>query len=358
MSLTPARETLLRTLHDAFQDVAERPPAPRTTGEPYDEDGEAFFAELEEAIAVAPEPPDEAFFDKLAFATKHLTPAAARWYWRANLMDVVAAPWPGDPDTDPETDWPDRLHRAIYALRPSPAGRIDEYSDSAVADLYGWMSPAERGAVSRFLGHVIARQDSLRTGYGYTAAQAIRWAWRDDPESLAAADALHREARSYVRAPAEDASIEAVIAKVERAFANTPRPNEPLIAGGFEEEAGECVVEFTDATWQGLAPWLVDRMSSAYALMTPEAFRYFLPAALCRSLEGADINPESHLVSAIVEPSSYRDEARARAASLTPGERAAVAAYLGRINEYDMSDPDRVTALDEVWDPDGTARLP
>lgn len=233
-------------------------------------------------------------------------------------------------------------------LRPNPCAVLFRFpTDEDGAALRARLTPAERAAVSRFLGRVVTHTRPASTGLAYLAAQAIRWAWRDDPESAAAADALHRDARTYVPQIRDNPEDDALIGYVEDAFAATPPPEGQLMTSTWEEESAYAL-ELAGTDWRDLATWFLWHVSSAYSFMSAQAFRYYLPAALRGYLEGAEVDPTFHLVTAVVEPSSYRDAARACAAAFTPGERDAVAAFLRHVVPYDEGDV--ATALAEVWE--------
>ena len=103
-----------------------------------------------------------------------------------------------------------------------------------------------------------------------------------------------------------------------------------MIAGASEEPA-EYAIELADADWRTLAPWFLDFEHAAYSFMTPEAFRYFLPAALLHALVGgSNVDAEFHLVDCVQRATSYQAAAIARATLFTREERAAIAAFLRR----------------------------
>lgn len=340
--LPPAREALLQAVREVFADAEALPSAPRIVPS-YDD---PYFAELEARVAARPEPVDDAFLIYFAHRAHRFTDEAARWFWRALLTAAITTPWPGDLDgRSPRSS--SLLHTTLYVLRPNPCARRYGYpphEDGAA--LRAWMRPAERVVVSRLLGHAVTCEGLRRTRYDYLAAQGILWAWSDDPESLAVAQALHRDARTYVPQARDNPEDDALIGYIEEAFAMTPPPEGELMRSSWEEES-EYALELAGTDWRDLATWFLGSVSSAYSFMTGAAFRYYLPAALRGYLEGAEVDPTFHLVRAVVEPSSFRDDARRTAAEFTPGERDAVAAFLRHVLPYE---DDVATALAEVWE--------
>jgi hypothetical protein len=326
---------------------SETPPAPPMVRADRDD---AYYRSLEAPFLALMADPTPGGLIEHAHLAKHLTPSAERWFWRAHLLAALEAPWHLHDDYATRS----LAHSTTYWLRPNPcavvAGRTD-YDDAQ--NLRERFNDAQRVAVARYLGLVLGAPMFAGTPHAYQASQAIAWCWTDDEATTLAAEALRAEARSYRRPPADDPLNEALICRVERAFADTPEPGPPLMDGSSEEPA-EYAIEFRDARWQTLAPWFLNLHSTAFSFMAPAAFRYFLPAAMCHALgPGSEVDPTFHLVRCLLEPSSYRDKARARVLTFSTAERAAVADFLRADPDYGQQSPCPYTAaVVDFWDPD------
>jgi hypothetical protein len=329
MSNTPAEPvgeapvshaSVAQDIRAAFAGAETRPAPPLFRAHPDEAFWEAYCRNLDAEFLAHPGPPTATFLDEHARQATHLLPVAERWFWRALLLAAVETPW--DRHHDDRT-----LSHALWALKPAPHAVLTGRTDSDdVHNLRRRFTPAERVAVARFLRLAVEGPTFEWRGFAYRASQAIVWCWTDDPASTRAAHGLRDEARAYRRPPADDLGSEALIVAIERAFADTPPPVGPLMDGLDE---AEYTLEFAGADWRTLTPWFLDLNADAFSSMTPAAFRYFLPAALCHALgPGSEVNIDFHLVSCLVDPSSYRDSKRARVAIFSAAERAAVAAVL------------------------------
>lgn len=335
------RATVERDIRAAFAGAETRPAPPMVRAELDD----AYYRDLEVAFQEHPGQPTPEFLDSHAGEARYLQPQAERWFWRSLLLAALEIPW--DRYHDDRT-----LFYTLLALRPNPCAvreRRTDYDDAQ--NLRERLTPAERLTVAGFLR--LAVEDPWFAGkpMAYLASQAIAWCWNDDPAATRAAAALRATARAYRRPPADDPDNEALIAVVERAFAATPAPvGSPM--EGLSEEPSEYAVEFEGADWRTLAPWFLDFHYAAFSFMTPAAFRYFLPAAMCQTLgPGAVVSIDFHLVDCLVDPSSYREAARARVATFSAPERAAVAAFLRNSSGWEHNPDAYETAVHEFWDP-------
>src|SRR3954453_4178069 len=104
-----------------------------------------------------------------------------------------------------------------------------------------------------------------------------------------------------------------ILHEMDAAFPDSGPPAEDrlvLKASADAPDAGELREEFAGRTWKSLTLEFLRRHSLAIFLMTPEAFRYYLPAYMSVSItnpDEADVIPET-LVSAL-NPSAKVDEA-------------------------------------------------
>ena len=177
---------------------------------------------------------------------------------------------------------------------------------------------------------------------------------------------------------------EAVIEKIEAAFAGNAFPGARFLQGSFEgcEPYDEVGPFETLEDWRGIEPDFLDGHASALSFFSEAGFRYFLPAYLISDLRGLlyTADPLFHLThgfsdwttdvpagdgtltikhgkSAFINPRRYGamtscDYARYRLSVFTREEAGAIVAYL----EYRRdADPDVIdtkaidAALDSFW---------
>ncbi|MFK7928082.1 MAG: DUF6714 family protein [Myxococcota bacterium] len=311
---------------------------------------DSFYRSLEAPFqALMAQPTAEGLIEH-GHVARHLKPSAERWFWRAHLLAALEAPWDHVHDYQTQS----LVHSTTYWLRPNPcairAGRTD-YEDAQ--NLRQRFTPEQRIAVSRFLGFVLTAPTIAGSIYAYGASQSIAWCWTDHPATAKASQDLRNSGRAYQRPPADNGVFEDLIHAIESAFAHTPPPDGPLM-GAQDEEPSSYAIEFRGAQWQSLTPWFVDFHSTAFSFMTPAAFRYFLPAVMCHELgPGSEVDLGFHLVQCVLEPSSYRDDTRARILTFTSEERRVICDFLAweGYSEEGMP-PGYDEAIVDFWDPD------
>jgi hypothetical protein len=177
---------------------------------------------------------------------------------------------------------------------------------------------------------------------------------------------------------------EAVIGKIQRAFAESEHPGERFLQGSFEGcEPYEEVGPFEDRKdWRGIEAGFLDGHASALSFFSEAGFRYFLPAYLIADLRGElqTADPLFHLThgfsdwstevpagdrtlvlrhgkSAFINPRRYGamtsyDYARYRLSIFTREEAGAIVAYLEYKRDCDPDIIDKRTieaALDSFW---------
>jgi hypothetical protein len=344
------RATVADAIRAAFAD-SETPPATAVMSADKDD---GFYRSIEARFQRLMVHPTPVGLMEHAKDAEHLNPCAERWFWRAHLLAALEAPWDNLEDEQTQS----LFFSTSYMLRPNPCaiqeGRTD-YEDAQ--NLRERFNAVQRVAVARFLGFVLSAPVLAGTSYAFGTSQSIAWCWTDDPATTRAADALRSEARTYRRPPADNSHYEDLSRAIERAFEDTPAPVAPLM-GGLDEDTCEYDIEFQGAQWQTLAPWFLNFHSSAFSFMTPAAFRYFLPAAMCHALgPGTEVNLDSRLVDTLLDPSSYRDEHRARVLTFSRDERNVVADFLQCLQwqrgSYGTDTPCRYRrAIVDIWDPD------
>ncbi len=361
MSLVPSDTPLSRAaaaqdIREAFADAAVRPEPPWVRAEPGGPDHGGIEAILALHPSDAGQPPLQ-FLERFAGKTNVFHPEVERWFWRSSMLAAIEKLEEGDYEAMD-------FFRTVRGLTPDSIAVLSgstDYEDDDAQLLRERFTPAQRVAVARFLRLLIeapgsAARDgtpelSRKTALAYDASQAIAWCWTDDPASTRAANAIRAEARSYQRPTADDPLDEDVIVAIEYAFANTPPPVGPPMRY-LDEESSTYAIEFDGADWRTLAPWFVDTHFSAFSFMTPAAFRYFLPTVLCHTLgPGSMVDAEFHLVNCVVDPSSYRDGARARILTFSTEERAAVADFLRSSHSWSWKPEAHKIAVYDFWDP-------
>lgn len=339
------RQRVIREIREAFAG-AERPAGPLVGPNTRDD---RFRAELEGTFAAEGEL-DAAFIVRQIFAAHHLSDPGFRWFVRSLLFELLAVDWEVY-DRDPRDESAERnlIHASAYWLRPNPIavrqGRTD-YQDGIRTRLR--LAEAERVAVARVLHLMLESEAFVRPYVPHLASQAIAWCWRDDPAATEAAERFRAKARAYRRPAADAPEVEALVQEIEAAFADTPRPDSPLLTF-LDEEGSDYELELAGSAWQSLEPWLISITSTAFSWMSPAAFRYYLPAALRAQLLGVagNADPEFHLVNRVNDAS--RRKALERIQPFSPAERSAVIAWL-RWRAHDASDPDPIHQAIAAWE--------
>ena len=247
------------------------------------------------------------------------------------------------------------LWAAVYHLRPEPIDVLNEHWD--YEDAQGFrerLTPAQRIPISRFLALILQSPVFANKPMADMACQAIHWCWSDDPDSSQAAKSHHTALRSFSRPTHESSHFEERIAAIELAFADTPYPKGPLMTSGWEEPA-EYELAFRGTDWRRLTPQLINHNFTAFCFMTPDAFRYFIPAVLCHLLgPGSMVDSKFHLVDSLVDASSYREEHRQRVHTFSPEERWAIVNFLHfELMCYPHADPqmrDEYEQAMDIWE--------
>lgn len=338
------RADVVEAIRSAFADDASAPDGPmiRTTLE------DPWYRTLEDPFRALAVEPTLGALEHRAIEACYLEPRAERWFWRTYLLAVLTEP----PWAQPLDDgtW-SVVSAVVRGLQPNPCavrdGRTD-YEDTRA--LRERLSSPQRVAISRFLGLPLQHTGPTRT-LAYSASQAIAWCWTDHAPTREAARALRDEARSHQRPPAPDSTSEALARAVERVFADTPAPTGSWMAG-TREEPSTYELELAGCRWQDLAPWFVDRHSTAFCFMTDEAFRYLLPAALRQALTGlCEVSLTFHLVDLMLDPSR---DSRDRILAFSDPERTVVADVLDWLYCVGEDEPpeDVVRAIQDLWDPE------
>ncbi|MFT7578859.1 MAG: hypothetical protein ACI9MR_000521 [Myxococcota bacterium] len=355
-SIPELRASVAEAIRAAFAD-GETPPSPPMVSADkrvafFRSGRSAYYHSLEAGFQRLMADPTQVGLDEHAPMAQDLKPSAERWFWRTYLLAALEAPW-GDPSDDEQTR--SLVHSTTYWLRPNLSAVLAGRADHADAqDLRERFNADQRVAVARFLGLILAAPMLAGTIYAYSATQVIAWCWTDDPATTRASEALRSKARSYQRPPADNSLNADLIRAIETAFEDTPAPVAPLMESLVCGEDFEHAIEFQGTRWQTLAPWFLNFHSSAFYTMTPAAFRYFLPAAMCHRLgAGTEVELDFHLVDCVLDPSSYRDSARDRVLAFSRDERNVVTEFLRASRRHGRDSPCPIrTAVVDFWDPD------
>lgn len=157
----------------------------------------------------------------------------------------------------------------------------------------------------------------------------------------------------------EYGSTDQLIARIEEAFATTPRPPDPFLAGSRDGcEPEEAVAPFHGRDWRMLDAGTLDGNYTALSFFSEGGLRYFLPAFLIADIRGElqTADPSFHLThgfstdettiqaggrtwtrrlggDTLLNPrrygaTSWRDHARFRLAVFSREEAAAIVEYL------------------------------
>jgi hypothetical protein len=90
-------------------------------------------------------------------------------------------------------------------------------------------------------------------------------------------------------------ALEQLRLDIVQAFAQTPYPGDDALVLGdasYDPEYREVAAAFRRKQWRQLSPAFVHQHRDVLPLLSPAAFRYFLPAYLLAcSDEGADLTP-------------------------------------------------------------------
>lgn len=337
------RKELVAEIREAFAG-ADRPAPPfvRT-----DKPNDTWLRQLEAEFA-AREELDAAFLYKHIFAASQLRPDAFRWLVRSLLFETLAIRWEMYESWEaPRSPEHGLIHASVYWLRPNPIAVLQKRTDyDDGIRTRNRLAPAERVAVCHFLRAMMESPAFVQRHIPHLAAQAIVWCWSDDRPALEVAGALRADARSYRRPPAEDATTEALVRQIEETFADTPMPAGPLLTF-IDEQGADYELELTGTAWQTMQPWLLSLNGAAFCWMSPEAFRYFLPAALRAAVLGVrgNADPDYHLVNWMIDPRTSSKRSRERIAAFTASERAAIVAYLRACVRYAPDELERALAI-------------
>ncbi len=337
----PSPSEVAHNIRLAFADALVRPEAPWVRADAVG----SYEREIEVITSIAGQPTPQLLLE-FASRANALEPKVERWFWCALLLASV------DIMEEHGIDW---VSPTLFALQPNPDAVLGGRTDYAYRDAQALrlrFTATQRIAVARFLRLVLEQNQSVGHWYtAYLASRAIVWCWNDDPAITHAAQTIRAEARTCTRPPAEDPDVEALIVTIEHAFSETPPPERPAMSCGCEECA-TYALEFDGADWRTLTPKFVDNHATAFSLMTPAAFRYFLPAVLCHKLgPGSEVDTHIHLVHNVVNPSDSQDTGRARILTFSEQERAAVAAFLCNDRGWDHNPEGYMTAIYDFWDP-------
>jgi hypothetical protein len=139
------------------------------------------------------------------------------------------------------------------------------------------------------------------------------------------------------------------------AFASVPPPAPAALVSGdpdYDPEYREVAHAFAGRHWRELSLAFIREHRDSLPLLSPAAFRFFLPAYLLACLDGTeDLDTAPLSVASSLTPPDPRDRAASeafaqRALSFTPVEASAVCAYLATAaTDAGISEPSVARAL-------------
>lgn len=179
----------------------------------------------------------------------------------------------------------------------------------------------------------------------------------------------------------EHGSTDQLIARIQEAFAATPRPPDPFLVGSRDGcEPEDAVAPFYGRDWQSVTADVLDDNYTALGFFSEGGLRYFLPAFLIADIRGElqTADPCFHLThgfstaettipaagrtwtrrlggETLLNPRRYgaiswRDHARFRLAVFSREEAAAIAEYLRWRAEHDPAAAAAIEyALEGFW---------
>ena len=127
-------------------------------------------------------------------------------------------------------------------------------------------------------------------------------------------------------------------ASIEAAFAAAQRPGDEEIVSHDEcEECDSLRASLAGKHWRDLGRMAVDQMSQALPLLSPAAFRYFLPAVLIRGLREHDKSTDPLVLSFGTAASNEDSDSfwQVRLDLLSEAEAEMVAGHVRRRHETD-----------------------
>ena len=348
--MNEAQQAMADLVRSAFADAVARPSPPMALHRR----DTSFTASIERAFAESPGQPTFDLLSMWTLQSNLLQPEVERWLWRALLLQTLETSW--EPHADwrhPEHDAVGRLlHTTVYGLRANPCAVLDGRTDfDSAQNLRARLNRQQRTAISGVLGLILQDPLFTHTIYGHRASQSIRWCWTHDRESKRAAVAHFAALRDYSRPTDADRHNEALIQSIERVFAHTPVPVGPLMKFR-SEEPDEYVLDLQGVRWQQLSPQLVNYNSPAFSYMSPEAFRYFIPAAMCHAIgPGCEVDVLFHVVDCLLEGTEPRHDAHDTVQVFSNVERQVIVNFIKHKSEG-ATDPHQAAATEralQLW---------
>jgi len=126
-------------------------------------------------------------------------------------------------------------------------------------------------------------------------------------------------------------------ASIAAAFRDVPHPGDHALVSGdvsYDPEYREVARDFSGMAWPGISAAFVREHADALALLSPAAFRYFLPAYLLACLAtGAELDTAPlNVLGSLTPPEDADPEASeffaSRVVAFTRAEARAICAYL------------------------------
>ena len=226
-----------------------------------------------------------AFLEKRWSSFCYLTPQAYRYYLPALLVTAL----------DQFEDEGDVVHSVLYGLVPSAHAIYYHGADARAEERLAQLSPQQITSVAAFLGLFLnpPNYDHMT----FLAARAMRFGWNRIacPERDAFL-AFDWEMRHFEWPEPPDPTRAQLVREIREAFSDTPYPGDGNLCGSSQgDEGAECALEFRGVDWKTIHPRLLAYNSASLSFLSPDGFRYFLPAYLVAWLSGTRCRPTFHL---------------------------------------------------------------
>jgi len=265
------------------------------------------------------------------------------------------------------------VHTVVWLIKPSEWAIYDAGLDGRLEYHVEFFTPEQFAAVGAFLGLMLKQPQNYMA---FLAARAFRLGWDrvDSPERARFAE-FHSEMRdwtypekpywkyAYMNEPDDEiagyiAEVIALKVEIAEAFAGTPYPGDDKLCGSIQwDEPAESALDFRGVSWQKAHPRLLAANYVSLSFLSPEGFRFYLPAYLTAELMGfadeSNAQPDFSLTHGFSKPVQYEvsaDLSFDKIAELLPGSFT-----VEQMQELFAKQNKRSNEID--WRADGKARM-
>lgn len=202
----------------------------------------------------------------------YLTPEAYRYYLPALLVRSLKDPAGEDTLMD----------SAFAALLPDFETLYVEGEDPDYNDQISLFSEAQYKAVCSFLE--LGFEPDKQSQFEVCAALMWQWGKYEHPAQARARD-FFREMHNFRYPESQNPLVRELILQIRSAFDATPCPsNEEICEYSDNSELAEYIFMLGSTDWKTLHPDFLANYQTALSFITPQAFRYFLPAYMIADL--------------------------------------------------------------------------